>query len=269
MKRIKLALATLLLALAGTVSAQITEVGLASFYADKFDGRMTASGETFSQKKMTAAHRTLPFGTVVRVTNLDNNLSVDVTINDRGPFVEKRIIDLSKAAAEKLKFVSKGTASVKVEVLTLPESNAATAAEPKRSSSPAWPGKQQPAAEPSVAAEPAVVQPAAEPESASVRQTQVTEVQAPANEYFKIESTPIHPKGFGVQLASFQEAANLVKRCAEIKSLINKDIMIQIGDKDGVKVYRIIAGPFETREKAEHFNKKLTDFSGSFIVTLE
>ena len=70
-------------------------------------------------------------------------------------------------------------------------------------------------------------------------------------------------------LASFQEAANLVKRCAEIKSLINKDIMIQIGDKDGVKVYRIIAGPFETREKAEHFNKKLTDFSGSFIVTLE
>ena len=87
MKRIKLALATLLLALASTVSAQITEVGLASFYADKFDGRMTASGETFSQKKMTAAHRTLPFGTVVRVTNLDNNLSVDVTINDRGPFV--------------------------------------------------------------------------------------------------------------------------------------------------------------------------------------
>ena len=118
--------------------------------------------------------------------------------------------------------------------------------------------------------EPAVEKPAAaEPESAPVRQTQVTEVKAPANEYFKIESTPIHPKGFGVQLASFQEAANLVKRCAEIKSLINKDIMIQIGDKDGVKVYRIIAGPFETREKAEHFNKKLTDFSGSFIVTLE
>ena len=269
MKRIKLALATLLLAFAGTLSAQITEVGLASFYADKFDGRMTASGETFSQKKMTAAHRTLPFGTVVRVTNLDNNLSVDVTINDRGPFVEKRIIDLSKAAAEKLKFISKGTASVKVEVLTLPESNAATATEVKRSSSPAWPGKQQPAAEQTVAVEPAVEQPAAEAETAPVRQTQVTEVKAPANEYFKIESTPIHPKGFGVQLASFQEAANLVKRCAEIKSLINKDIMIQIGDKDGVKVYRIIAGPFETREKAEHFNKKLTDFSGSFIVTLE
>ena len=260
MKRIKLTLTALLLAVVSGAMAQITEVGVASFYADKFDGKTTASGETFSQKKLTAAHRTLPFGTVVRVTNLDNNISVDVTVNDRGPFVDKRIIDLSKAAAEKLKFVAKGTASVKVEVISLPESNAASASEMRRgSSSPAWPGSQ------SVADE----QPVESQTETAPRTTQVTEIQTPANEYFKIESTPIHPKGFGVQLASYQEAANLVKRCAEIKSLVNKDIMIQIGDKDGVKVYRIIAGPFETREKAEHFNKKLTDFSGSFIVTLE
>lgn len=260
MKRIKLTLTALLLAVASGAMAQITEVGVASFYADKFDGKTTASGETFSQKKLTAAHRTLPFGTVVRVTNLDNNISVDVTVNDRGPFVDKRIIDLSKAAAEKLKFVDKGTASVKVEVISLPESNAASASEMKRTSStPAWPGSQS-----AVDDQPVEAQTETAP-----RTTQVTEVQAPANEYYKIESTPIHPKGFGVQLASFQEAANLVKRCAEIKTLVNKDIMIQIGDKDGVKVYRIIAGPFETREKAEHFNKKLTDFSGSFIVTLE
>lgn len=260
MKRIKLTLTALLLAVVSGAMAQITEVGVASFYADKFDGKTTASGETFSQKKLTAAHRTLPFGTVVRVTNLDNNISVDVTVNDRGPFVDKRIIDLSKAAAEKLKFVDKGTASVKVEVISLPESNAASASEMKRTSStPAWPGSQS-----AVDDQPVEAQTETAP-----RTTQVTEVQAPANEYYKIESTPIHPKGFGVQLASYQEAANLVKRCAEIKSLVNKDIMIQIGDKDGVKVYRIIAGPFETREKAEHFNKKLTDFSGSFIVTLE
>ena len=262
MKKIRLTLTALLLAIASGAMAQITEVGVASFYADKFDGKTTASGETFSQKKLTAAHRTLPFGTVVRVTNLDNNISVDVTVNDRGPFVDKRIIDLSKAAAEKLKFVAKGTASVKVEVISLPESNAASASEMKRNSStPAWPGSQTATNDEPVEVE---VQTEAAP-----RTTQVTEVKAPANEYFKIESTPIQPKGFGVQLASFQEAANLVKRCAEIKSLVNKDIMIQIGDKDGVKVYRIIAGPFETREKAEHFNKKLTDFSGSFIVTLE
>lgn len=263
MKKIKLTLTAFMLAFAGGAMAQITEVGVASFYADKFDGKITASGETFSQKKMTAAHRTLPFGTVVRVTNLDNNISADVTVNDRGPFVDKRIIDLSKAAAEKLKFVAKGTASVKVEVISLPESNAASESEMRRgSSTPAWPGAQTNASEPQT-------ETAVQSETTTQRQTQVTEVQTPANEYYKIESTPIRPKGFGVQLASYQEAANLVKRCAEIKSLINKDLMIQIGDKDGVKVYRIIAGPFDTREKAEHFNKKLTDFSGSFIVTLE
>lgn len=250
--------------LSADLSAQITEVGIASFYADKFDGKTTASGEIFRQNKLTAAHRTLPFGTVVKVTNLDNNLSVEVTINDRGPFVEKRIIDLSKAAAEKLKYVSNGTASVKLEVLSLPESAARTAEadnSTKTSSTPVWPGKQS--------QEPVLQTSNNGTANVEERQTQVTEVAAPANEYFKIESTPIQPKGYGVQLASYQEAANLVKRCAEIKSMVGKDIMIQIGDKNGVKVYRIIAGPFETREKAENFNKKLDGFSGSFIVTLE
>ncbi len=267
MKYLRLTIATLLIFVANILSAQITEVGIASFYADKFDGKTTASGETFRQNKLTAAHRTLPFGTVVRVTNLDNNLSVEVTVNDRGPFVEKRIIDLSKSAAEKLKFVSNGTASVKVEVLSLPETNAATASEMSKSTSstPSWPGS-KPAAKPApeaVQSEPASEKPVAE------KLTAVTEVAAPSNEYYKIESTVIHPKGFGVQLASYQEAANLVKRCAEIKETVGKDIMIQIGDKGGIKVYRIIAGPFETREKAEHFNHKLDGFSGSFVVTLE
>lgn len=265
MKFTKLSIVVALSVLAQLASAQITEIGLASFYADKFDGKTTASGEIFKQDKMTAAHRTLPFGTVVKVTNLDNNLSVEVTINDRGPFVEKRIIDLSKAAAEKLKYVSNGTASVKVEVVSLPENSSLQTAETSKNatSAPAWPSSKKSASD-------AVQQPAVEqPSTAKPAQTQVTEVPAPANEYFKIESTRISPKGFGVQLASYQEAANLVKRCAEIKDKIGKDIMIQIGDKNGVKVYRIIAGPFETREKAEHFNSKLDGFSGSFVVALD
>ena len=89
-----------------SAKSQITEIGLASFYADKFDGRITASGEVFNQNKMTAAHRTLPFGTKVKVTRIDNKKSVTVTINDRGPFVNNRVIDLSKAAAKKLDFIT-------------------------------------------------------------------------------------------------------------------------------------------------------------------
>src|SRR5690349_13416431 len=75
------------------------QTGKASFYADKFEGVPTASGEKYKHNKLTGAHKTLPFGTTVRVTNLANNQSVEVTINDRGPYVDNRIIDLSKAAA--------------------------------------------------------------------------------------------------------------------------------------------------------------------------
>jgi len=91
------------------------EVGYASWYGGKFQGRQTASGEKFDTKKLTAAHKTLPFGKIVRVTNLENNLSVEVRINDRGPFIEGRIIDLSRAAADVIGMAGKGIALVKVE----------------------------------------------------------------------------------------------------------------------------------------------------------
>lgn len=93
--------------------------GKAVFYGDKWHGRRTASGERFNQRAMTAAHRSLPLGTRVRVTNLANGKSVVVRINDRGPFGRdrSRIIDLSKAAARRLEFIDDGVTRVKVEVL--------------------------------------------------------------------------------------------------------------------------------------------------------
>ncbi len=94
-----------------------TQTGKASFYADKFEGKPTASGEKYKHSKLTAAHKTLPFGTKVRVTNIANNQTVDVVINDRGPYVDGRIIDVSKSAAEKLGFVNQGLAEVSLEVI--------------------------------------------------------------------------------------------------------------------------------------------------------
>ncbi len=91
--------------------------GKASYYADKFDGRTTANGEIFSQNKKTAAHRTLRFGTILKVTNLANGLSVVVQVNDRGPFVDDRIIDLSRSAAEAIRMVNVGVADVEIEVI--------------------------------------------------------------------------------------------------------------------------------------------------------
>jgi rare lipoprotein A len=104
----------------GTVSEKVTESisGTASYYADKFHGRKTANGEIFNMHDLTAAHKTLPFGTIVRVTNLSNNKSVKLRINDRGPFVKDRVIDVSLAAAKELDMLGTGTAEVRIEIIT-------------------------------------------------------------------------------------------------------------------------------------------------------
>jgi rare lipoprotein A len=99
-----------------TVSAA-PATGEASFYAARFQGRPTASGERFDNNQLTAAHRTLPFGTKVRVTNLSNGRSVVVRVNDRGPYARGRIIDLSEAAARRIDMVRAGVARVRVEPL--------------------------------------------------------------------------------------------------------------------------------------------------------
>jgi len=95
-----------------------SQLGLASYYAHRFDGRTTASGDEYDEGGMTAAHRTLPFGTRVRVTNLSNHRSVVVTINDRGPHLKGRIIDLSPRAARELGFLQRGTTRVRVQPLS-------------------------------------------------------------------------------------------------------------------------------------------------------
>lgn len=95
-----------------------TQEGMASWYGPGFAGRTTSNGEVFDPAQLTAAHRTLPFGTRVRVTNLDTGSSVEVRINDRGPFKAGRIIDLSRAAADRIGMLSSGVARVRVEVVS-------------------------------------------------------------------------------------------------------------------------------------------------------
>jgi len=93
------------------------QYGVASYYSDKFVGKKTANGEIFSQEKMTAAHNSLPLGTYIRVTNLRNHKTVKVKINDRLHHKNKRLVDLSRAAAKKLGFIRSGLTRVKVEVV--------------------------------------------------------------------------------------------------------------------------------------------------------
>ena len=118
MKRVAATLAVALVAACAHAPAQPTgaalEQGVASYYGAALQGNRTASGERFDPRAFTAAHRTLAFGTCLRVKNLENGRSVDVRVNDRGPFVAGRIVDLSEAAARALDFIQRGIARVKL-----------------------------------------------------------------------------------------------------------------------------------------------------------
>ncbi len=117
-RRVKRLAIPLALLLAATIASADAEMdGIASWYGGKFHGRLTSSGEVFDTNEMTAAHKTLPFGTLVRVTNLDNGKTTVVKINDRGPFVEGRIIDLSRAGADALDMVGIGVARVTLDII--------------------------------------------------------------------------------------------------------------------------------------------------------
>jgi rare lipoprotein A len=99
------------------------QTGLASYYGSEFHGRPTSSGEIFDMNGMTAAHQTLPLGTIIRVTHLGNHKSVVVKVNDRGPFVGDRILDLSYEAARKLGMIQEGVARVRIDILEMGEDN--------------------------------------------------------------------------------------------------------------------------------------------------
>ncbi len=106
---------------AGSYAKGQTEEGVASWYGGKFHGRKTANGEIYNKHEMTAAHKTLPFGTIVEVTNKNNGRTVRLRINDRGPFIKGRIIDVSQKAAEKLEMIGSGIAPCLVEIVGFTE----------------------------------------------------------------------------------------------------------------------------------------------------
>jgi rare lipoprotein A len=201
------------------------QTGKASFYADKFEGAPTASGEKYRRAKMTGAHKTLPFGTKVKVTNLANNQTVELVINDRGPYVEGRIIDVSKAAAEKLGFVNKGLAEVTLEVI---DPGDGKTSDPPRT---------------------------------------IDNVVVDENEFYEFEISRHKPKGYGVQIGTYQELVNLMRLAENLRNSYKKDVTVQVKVLNGVKYYGLILGGFSSRPKAEQFREELRPkFPDAFIV---
>lgn len=209
-----------------TCSFAQVQTGKASFYADKFEGSMTSSGEKYRHNKLTGAHKSLPFGTKVKITNIANNETVEVVINDRGPYVDDRIIDLSRAAAEKLGFINQGLADVKLEVIDAGDG---------KTSDPGRP---------------------------------IEHVTVDEKEFYEFEISRIdHPRGYGVQIGTYQELVNLMRLAENLKHSYKKEVTVQVKIVKGVKYYGLILGHFSSREKADIFRDELKKkFPDAFIM---
>jgi len=211
-RRCNIVLPVLLLLMAGVLHAQsgFSQTGVASYYGTDFHGKKTSSGEIYNMWALTAAHKSIPLQTLVRVTNLTNNLSVVVRINDHGPHLKGRIIDLSRGAAAKIGMIQPGTAKVKLEV----------------------------------------VEEDARPDFAKDKGN---------TEFYSVSLERTKLSGYGVQVASFENMANLIHYMDRLKAAQITDAHVQLATVSGKLVHRLVLGGYASEEDARWKLKTLRE----------
>jgi rare lipoprotein A len=239
------------------------ETGIASWYGEQFHGKYTANGEVFDLNQLTAAHRTLPMPTVVRVTNLDNGRSIEVRVNDRGPYARGRIIDLSRRAAQLLGFEGQGTAKVRVQI-DVPasiqvaslagrrgtESELAAAAPPPQAA-PVQAVAAQPLAPPpgvSAAANRPVPLPSAPPSPQNLPPPPSQAIaEAPLPE--TVQVVPVKPTGIYIQAGAFVS----IDRASQLKARLQKfgQVNVTSARVSGLNMYRVRVGPVASVDQAD------------------
>lgn len=251
------------------------EFGKASYYNDKFEGKKTASGEKYAKAELTCAHKTLKFGTIVRVTRLDNNESVDARVNDRGPYSEGHIVDLSRAAAENIGLVKAGVLKVKLEVIEeapAPVSKKDTKAKKDTTKDT----KEKPATDekaPTKSKDISGTQPPMLPElvgvgSANSKKGVAAATKEPTksiptiqklslldNAIYKIDLTKAQQKGFAVQLFSLSSAEPAIVEATKLQDDFKGQVLLQTATDGSCK---ILLGPCKDRKEADKLQKAAT-----------
>ncbi len=233
------------------------QTGIASWYGPNFNSKMTANGEVFDQNAVTAAHKTLPLPSLVRVTNLDNGRSLVVRINDRGPFVNGRIIDLSRRSAQLLGIVGPGTAKVRVQVLA-EESRALVnrmkqdgGAQPAIAAAPraTVTAERLPPPGAAAAARTAPAAAAAAPPPSELRMNAAA--QAAEREIGQVsQGAPARATGIYVQAGTFSRYDNALRLSARLSG-IGKAQITEVSVK-GEPMWRVRLGPTATVDEADH-----------------
>ena len=232
------------------INAQVGYVqeGNASYYGDNFEGRVTASGERYSHLKATCAHVSIPFGALVKITNLDNNQTAIARVNDRGPFVPDRIIDVSKSVAERLGMIGTGIARVRIEVVDNQGIKLNSQEEVSKT---------------------AVTDGDKKTTNLQTTEIKTNQQAAPSEaiEYFSVEVQKQTKKGFYVQLGSFREQTNIFLLLAEAQEQFGKKTCVQVVAVNNDRLFKLLIGPFTSRSDAEKVKQSAqTKYPGCFIV---
>ena len=219
--------------------------GLASYYSDEYQGMATKSGELYNRSDLTGAHKTLPMGTRVRVTRLDDNRTVEVRINDRGPRAKDRVIDISGAAAERLGLVGAGLTQVRLDVLP-------TGGEPMVSK-----GASTPAAVPVAAAR-------VEAPKGPIRISNTA--------LYEVELKPSARAGYGVQVAYFTDYDKALKLVDDLKAKTREKVLLSVKQNatTNQEEYRVIVGSLDTQPQATALKARLgtEQQMAGFVVSL-
>lgn len=208
-----------------------TETGIISYYPYKFN-RTTASGEVFNSEDMVAGHKKIPFNSKVRVTNLNNNKSVIVRVNDRGPYAYGRIMDLSEAAARKIDLLATGTAKAKIEIIEEPAGISSSTKDKDKETNP--------------------------------RLTASNEGNFITGFTYSRWGTAKSPQGITHQVGSFLDLLQAQQQCKRLEALGFKDepIFIQAGWQTTKKVFNVLIGEFKSKEESEPLKKRLQNVLG-------
>lgn len=236
------------------------ETGIASWYGEDFHGKYTANGEVYNLNALTAAHRTLPMPSVVQVTNLENGRSIEVRVNDRGPFARGRIIDVSRRAAQLLGFEAQGTAKVRVKLL-VPESIQVASLAGRNGPPPPMLAAAQPAPvdkvdTQSLPAPPGVKVAAAPLPVSSPKPAPVRGVVEPPPPSDKVTVVPVKPSQIYIQAGAFAS----VDRAWRLKRQLEKLGPVTVSDAKagGLVLYRVRVGPVATVEQADGLLDKVS-----------
>lgn len=258
------------------------EYGKCGYFADALQGRPTASGEIYDKSLLTCAHNSLPFGTMVKVTRLDNKKSVTVRVNDRGPFLDGYVVDLSRKAAESIGLIRDGVTRVKVQVITK---------SPKVSAPVTYSATSRPAAEPvsnttttTVNSKPLLIKskkqetliPATYSSPNTVAPVAVDKPDpkpaGTSSSLYQIEVKPVPAKGFGLQVAVLTNSENLFQEITKIQSSWPGKVVVNHEDNQSLNTesFKLILGPYATRKEAEAQQRKASGkgYKKAFVVDL-